>query len=312
MNKNTQESQATSRREWALGAGLAGLALTAVRSEAQTQPASVLDITILNYALTLEHLEANFYVTGLDRLKIADFSAASFTKVLGPGTAAGVLTNLTRIRDHEVAHVAALQSTIRSLGGVPVEPCTYNFPYKNADEFLQIAQALEETGVSAYDGAIAMISAAALKSAGASIATVEARHAAYLNLVNSNVPFPMSFDMPKTMREVLATASQFIVACSTTPVGAATTAVLLPKNTETVSPQIILDASRSLSANGQPLRYELRVVSGSASISQGNTAMPTVQFFSPGDYVFELAVTDSTGAVSTDRTTIRYSGTSRF
>ncbi|MEJ7605500.1 MAG: ferritin-like domain-containing protein [Bryobacteraceae bacterium] len=307
MTENHQETQTTSRRELALGAGLVGLAVAAGRSNAQS-PASVSDIAILNYALTLEHLEANFYVTGLERLKLADFQGATFARVLGPGTAGGVLTNLGRIRDHEVAHVAALRATIRSLGGVPVEPCSYSFTYKNVDEFLQIAQALEETGVSAYDGAIAMITAAAVKTAGASIATVEARHAAYLQLVNSNVPFPQAFDTAKTMREVLAIASQFITSCGTQPVGMATTAILLPKNLQTVNPRGTLVASQSLSAHGQPLKYELRVISGSASVSQGSTGMPSVQFTSPGDYIFELVVTDSAGVVSTDRTTIKYAG----
>jgi len=59
--------------------------------------------------------------------------------------------------------VSALHAAIRSLGGIPVE-------------------------VQAYDGAIAMISAAALKSAGANIATVEARHVAHLQLLNSSLP----------------------------------------------------------------------------------------------------------------------------
>lgn len=310
MIQNQDRTQTASRRDLAIGVGLAGLAVAAGRSSAQTQPSSsASDIAILNYALALEHLEANFYVEGLSRLRLSDFQSATFGKVLGAGTVNGVLTNLGRIRDHEVAHVAALRSTIRSLGGVPAEPCSYSFNYKNADEFLQIAQALEETGVQAYDGAIAMVTSAAIKSAGASIATVEARHAAYLQLVNGNVPFPQAFDTTKTMREVLAIASQFIRSCGTTPVGMATAAILLPKNLTTVQPQITLDASQSLSGTGQPLTYELRVISGGASVLQGSTASPAVQFSGgQGDYTFELVVTDSAGTVSRDWTTVRYIG----
>ena len=53
-----------------------------------------------------------------------------------------------------------------------------------------MAEFLENTGVSAYDGAIAYIKAAKLQTAGATIATVEARHASYLNLINGDLPFP--------------------------------------------------------------------------------------------------------------------------
>jgi hypothetical protein len=308
----TQENSPKSRRAFAFGAGLLASGLVAARAQAQstTMPgATPSDIAILNYALTLEHLEANFYVEGLRRYAATDFRSAQFAQVLGAGTVNGVYTNLSRIRDHEVAHVQTLQTTIRSLGGTPVEPCTYRFPYNSPDEFLQVAQTLEEVGVQAYAGAIAMVAATQLKAAGASIASVEARHASYLNLVNGNVPFPQAFDVAKSMREILAAASPFITACSGTPVGASTTAILLPKNLATTTSELTLDASQSLSANGQPLRFELRSISGSASIIRGNTASPFVQLSSgPGEYVFELTVTDSAGVTSMDRTTIRYSG----
>lgn len=308
MNTN-ENKHAESRRNFAALAGLASIAVAASRSNAQTSTASASDIAILNYALTLEHLEAAFYVQGLNRFRATDFNNANFAKVLGSGTVAGVYTNLGRIRDHEVTHVSTLRSTIRSLGGTPVEACTYNFPYNNPDQFLQVAQTLEETGVMAYDGAVAMIAAAALKTAGATIATVEARHAAYLQLVNSNIPFPKAFDEPKMMRDILAMAAPFITSCGTTPVGMATTAILLPKNLATANSQIALDASQSVSFNGQPLSYELRVISGSASVLQGTTTRPSVQLSSgPGEYVFELVVTDSSGATSRDRITIRYAG----
>ncbi|HYP12544.1 MAG TPA: ferritin-like domain-containing protein [Bryobacteraceae bacterium] len=310
MTDSINGNSAATRRNFALGAGLVGAALAGLRANAQTSTTpEASDIAVLNFALTLEHLEAAIYTQGLSRFTAANFGTAGFTRVLGTGTAAGVYANLGRIRDHEVAHVDALRSTIRTLGGTPVEPCTYNFTYSNVDQFLQIAQSLEELGVQAYDGGIAMLSAAALKAAGASIATVEARHAAYLNLVNSNVPFPKAFDETKMMREVLSAAAQYITSCGTTPVGMSTTALLLPKNLTTLSRQVSLDASQSLSGTGQPLTYELRVISGAASIIQGNTATPSVQLGGGfGDYVFELVVTDSAGTQSTDRITIRYAG----
>lgn len=286
----------------------------AVKSaSAQTQspstPAATSDIGILNYALTLEHLEAAFYTQGLSRFRATDFSSAMFASVFGPGTVSGVYTNLGRIRDHEVAHVRALQDAIESLGGTPVSPCTYNFPYNTPEQFLQVAVALEETGVAAYNGALALLTSAALKGAGASIATVEGRHAAYLQLLNTAIPFPKAFDDAKMMREILAIASAYITSCGTTQVGMNTTAVLMPRTSTSFERQLQLDASQSISANGQPLTYELRLISGSAAILNANTARPAVQFNGgQGDYVFELVVTDTTGAQSRERVTIRYSG----
>jgi hypothetical protein len=61
---------------------------------------------------------------------------------------------LTQIRDHETTHVATLIAAIKALGGTPTEPCTYTFPVTDINSFLTTAQALENTGVSAYDGAI--------------------------------------------------------------------------------------------------------------------------------------------------------------
>lgn len=304
-------ARTTSRRMFAMAGGIAGASLAVPKANAQTTGGgSSSDLSILNYALTLEHLEATFYTEGLQRFGQSDFNSSITARVLGTGVIAGVYTNLGRIRDHEVQHVETLRGVIRGLGGTPVEPCTYAFNYSNPDQFLQIALTLEETGVMAYDGAIAMLQQAALKRSGASIATVEARHAAYINLLVASVPFPKPFDSAKMMSEVLAMAAPFITACNGQGVGMSTTAVLLPKNLTTISRQIRLDASQSLSANGQPLKYDVKLVSGSAALTQNGTAMPVVQFNGGfGDYTFELTVTDSAGATSTDRTTIRYAGT---
>jgi hypothetical protein len=54
----------------------------------------------------------------------------------------------------------------------------------------------------AYDGALAYIHKAGLQTAGATIATVEARHASYLRLLNGKVPFPNAFDEPKAPQDI--------------------------------------------------------------------------------------------------------------
>jgi hypothetical protein len=156
------------------------------------------DIDVLNFALTLEHLEFAFYRDGL-----ATFSADIFQ--------AGVFDNLILVRDHEGAHVDALVSTITDLGGTPVQEATYDFGYQDADGFLAVAAALENTGVSAYVGAAAAIENVDLLNAAATILPIESRHASYLNLVNDMDPFPDAFETPLTRAEVLDIAGPFIV-----------------------------------------------------------------------------------------------------
>jgi rubrerythrin len=209
-----------SRRSFlgASGSVLAALALGGVhgRAAAATLPtptAEMTDVDALNYALTLEHLEYAFYNQGQSHFSRSDFAAASFLSGFGSAVTNSVYDYFNAIAEHERMHVQTLMSVIQSLGGTPVSACTYNFGYTNVDGYVAVAQALENTGVMAYDGAVAAIQAANLQTAAATIATVEARHAAYLNLLNGDSPFPAAFDTPKTMAEILAIAGPFIVSC---------------------------------------------------------------------------------------------------
>ena len=95
-----------------------------------------------------------------------------------------------------------------------------------------------------------------------------------------------------------------------TPV-ARTTAVASPKNTTVTVRQITLDGTASISADGKPLTYQWSIPQGSpsASILQGNTAAPIIQFGqSRAAYTFLLTVTDSTGKSTTDLATVNFQG----
>ena len=90
---------------------------------------------------------------------------------------------------------------------------TYDFGY-GADPvaFLATAAALENTGVSAYDGAAQYILTPDLLPVAGGIVAVEARHASYLNLITGAEPFPNAFEIARTPAEVLEIAGPFIVA----------------------------------------------------------------------------------------------------
>lgn len=157
------------------------------------------DIDVLNYALTLEHLEAAFYEMA------GDYN-------LGEDPFGNAINDYAALAgEQEAAHVATLTQVITDLGGEPVARATYDFGVTDAQSFLATAAALENVGVAAYDGAGAAIQDPGLLTAAGSIVAVEARHAAYLNLVTGASPFPAAVETPMTVDEVLEAAGPFIV-----------------------------------------------------------------------------------------------------
>ena len=160
-------------------------------------------IDVLNYALTLEHLESAFYRDGL--------AAIGEAGITGLGFQGGVFDYLQEIGAHEAAHVTTLTDVITQLGGTPVQEGVYDFGYSDAAGFIKVAQALEDTGVAAYGGAAQyLIESDELLTAALTIHGVEARHAAYLALLNGAVPYPDAFNAPLTPAEVLEIATPFI------------------------------------------------------------------------------------------------------
>ncbi len=157
------------------------------------------DVDVLNYALTLEHLEYAFYRDGVGQFQFGNDPFGNPIK-----------TYLEAIRDHEGAHVETLTKVITDLGGTPVKESTYDFGYTDAQSFLKVAAALENTGVMAYDGAGKFIENPDLLTAAGGIVAVEARHAAYLNLLTGEIPFPAGFEQAKSKDEILKIAGQFI------------------------------------------------------------------------------------------------------
>ncbi len=161
-------------------------------------------VGVLNYALTLEHLENAFYRDGLDQFDEAAFEEAG----VGPAR-----ERLVQIGEHEQEHVDTLTQVVTDLGGEPVEEGEYLFDdaFVDVATFLATAQVFENTGVSAYQGAAQyLIEEDELLTAALNIHSVEARHAAYLNGLNGVTPFPAAVDTPLSPDEVVVAITPFL------------------------------------------------------------------------------------------------------
>jgi hypothetical protein len=186
------------------GAILSAVAPSALASTGHGRPPRSFgkgDVGILNYALTLEYLEAAFY------------NGATAAKLPLSAQTAAFLKIATR---DENAHVAFLK---KALGSKATKEPTFNFKGANtsADMFMKTAAVLENTGVHAYSGQALNIKHPAYVKAALSILTIEARHASVIGLLveptAESIEPNGSFDTPYAASKVLAAvkATGFIV-----------------------------------------------------------------------------------------------------
>jgi hypothetical protein len=153
------------------------------------------DIDILNFALTLEYLETDFYKV----------------KAKAVGLSGDAKTLAAEFGDQEAQHVAALAKAVKDGGGTPVKKPTFVFPATNQTSFLKLAYVLENTGVGAYNGAGPSLRNKALLGAAGSIVQVEARHAAAIALLTGGEVTPSGgFDKALTKAQVLKAAGPLI------------------------------------------------------------------------------------------------------
>ena len=181
--------------------GSAPLVLAMASTEAYAAgglPQQVVDV--LNFALTLEYLEAAFYSTG------------NKTKGLIPAKYKGLFRT---IGAHETAHVKLLKG---ALGPAAVAAPKVDFTaggkyadvFSNFDTFSTLSMTFEDLGVAAYKGQAGNLAGTPVLTTALQIHSVEARHASAVRRLTGKSGWDSAFDKPKTKEEVLAAAKPFL------------------------------------------------------------------------------------------------------
>ncbi len=183
-------------RKAALGGGAlvaGGVVFGGLPALALGAPSKKQDVAILNYALTLEYLETEFYKQARAGAGLSG-ETARFAKVAGA---------------HEAAHVAAIKKV---LGSAAVASPTFNFgaTVMSQGAFQKTAVAVEDLGVSAYAGQGPRLKQLPVIQAALAIHSVEARHAAWIRSIIGQNPAPAAFDPARNMQQVLKVAGGFI------------------------------------------------------------------------------------------------------
>lgn len=160
------------------------------------------DLDVLNFALTLEYLEADFYQQVNASGTVTDAKAKDLFALIGAD---------------ELAHVSALMGTVTKLGGTPVAKPTIKYPagvFKDYATIVKVAKTFEEVGVGAYLGQAGAIENPDILQAAAGIFGVECRHAALIGKLAGLAPeggiYMGATETPKPKADVLTAVMPFI------------------------------------------------------------------------------------------------------
>jgi hypothetical protein len=192
-----------------LVAATSAAVVTAVSASAQ-DPRVVLDIAVLNYLMRVEYVQAELYREGL-----LDFTTAARIRQFDPYGGQPTLDQLRSFHEQDLSHQDILRNLITRLGGTSLPRCTVTFSrFATAQDMMQTAFAIENIGVSAYLGAVPLLRLPQVQAAVAAIASVQARHAAYVGLLNGQSPSPAAADTPRAREEVLGLLDPYIGLCN--------------------------------------------------------------------------------------------------
>ncbi|KAI1501081.1 rds1p-like stress response protein [Biscogniauxia marginata] len=248
----------------------------AKRQNAAAAALGLADVDILQFALTLEWLEATFYQQGFAQFSDDQFVALGLNEVQ--------LADLKGIGASEQTHVQALQSAIAQAGVQPVQPCQYNFGFTDAAGMVATAAILESVGVSAYLGAAPLVSDSAILSTAGSILTIEARHQSFIRVASGVAASPSPFDTPLGPKAVFSLAAPFITSC---PGGSNLVLTAFPSLT-LVDPAPV--AGVQALAAGTMLKVESEASAQATFCGFTNSAAPGGTAFSPFDAATGCAV----------------------
>ncbi len=190
-------------RNLALTSAAAGV--VALPNTAHAQSAST-DLDILNFALNLEYLEAEFYTVATTGATIDTFGVAVTGSGSAGATTGGSLVpfstvdpTVKRVAEElavdERYHVSLLQNTITALGGTPIAKPAINLAalgigFASPAEFLTLSRVFEEIGVTAYGGAAGLISNTTVLSYAARILATEAEHVGFIRALINQYSVP--------------------------------------------------------------------------------------------------------------------------
>jgi hypothetical protein len=183
------------------------LASAAAAAPIEARQANI-DVTVLQFALTLEHLENAFYKEAL-----GNFTQQMF---MDAGYSATYYNNIKYIATDEESHVLFLQTAITAAGYAPVVACSYNFKFTDVRSFITLSSVLEGVGTSAYLGAAGLITNKAYLTAAGSILVTEALHTSMQRGAIGEVPMANPYGTPLDPMAVYTLAASFITACPST------------------------------------------------------------------------------------------------
>ena len=225
MEQDQGTKSASNRRNFLRGAGLTGLGIAttaivgipAALTTGKVEAAAFSDVDILNFALNLEYLEAEFYAVSTFGSTLVKLGVITADDESGPTTGGSRVPNFsasplagvaTALRTDEIDHVKLLRS---ALGSSAVKKPAINlnalgYGYSSVSNWLKLARQFEDVGVSAYLGAAPLITSSAYLGAAAAILSAEAMHSGAIrwecigNAVTS--PAVDSLDIPPTSKAI--------------------------------------------------------------------------------------------------------------
>jgi hypothetical protein len=186
------------RRSFLQKLAFAGAVLAGAETRAGAQQISGLtDVDILNFALNLEYLQAEFYTYATTGKGIANLGypvAGSGAQGATTGGRAVTFTDpalraiAVEMASNELAHVTLVRSTLNGLGVQPIAMPAINLNAFGAGsgseaEFLTLARALEDIAVSAYNGVTTLTQNKVLTGVASRILSVQAEQAGNLRLL---------------------------------------------------------------------------------------------------------------------------------